>query len=89
MENWHNISAMKTENERCWCPMCAGDRLVKVIGYLAVTGLVVGIIASFAGCAVTMPIGKGGELGSIRGSVEYLPPINWNANPDIPKGFRK
>jgi len=39
------------------------------------------------GCAVTVPIGRGGEFGSIRGSVDYVPPFPPNC--DIPAGFRK
>jgi len=41
------------------------------------------------GCAVTVPIGRGGEFGSIRGSVDYVPPFSLPENQDIPRGYKK
>jgi len=51
-------------------------RLVHAI--LVAAGTIITILLSqlLSGCMVMVPIGESGRYGSIRGSVDYVPPVN-------------
>jgi len=65
------------------------DKIAEVVMYIAIVLVLCVLVHVLTGCAVTMPIGKGGELGAIRGSIDYVPPFYLQENQDIPRGYRK
>lgn len=43
---------------------------------IIVGALALAITTLLSGCALTVPLGDEGRYGSLRGTVQYLPPVN-------------
>lgn len=45
--------------------------------------LAYGLVMLLFGCTATFPIGDRAQYGYVQATVNYLPPIDWNAGPSF------